>query len=219
MAELDHLVIGCDTLEQGTAWAREALGIAIAAGGAHPGWGTHNALAGLGPSLYLEVIAPDPAQPSPDRERPFGLDDPALRARLRQAPALLTYVARCDDIAALTAALGEDSEPPLRMSRGALSWQIARPRDSLDGLVPSLIEWPGGVSVAARMPDSGMRLTGFVAEHPVPERVARRLAARGLRSPEARPGSRPRLVAHLRRPDGVEVVLASGGPDADGSRP
>lgn len=208
MAGIDHLVIGCDTLEQGAAWAAEVLGIDAPPGGAHPGWGTHNRLAGLGPDVYLELIATDPAQPAPARPLPFGLEDPALRERLRRSPALLTYVARCDDLNALAARLGEGTEAPARMSRGALSWWLARPADSMGGIVPSLIEWPDGVSVAARLADSGLRLLRLEAEHPRPDVPRAALAARGL-AVEVRQGPVARLLGHLRRPDGTVVVLES----------
>jgi hypothetical protein len=51
------------------------LGIEPSPGGAHVGWGTQNALVGLGTSVYLEIIGHDPAQPGPHRSRPFLIDD------------------------------------------------------------------------------------------------------------------------------------------------
>ena len=50
-------------------------GVRPSYGGAHPGLGTHNALLSLGHHSYLEIIAPDPNQPTPPRPRPFGLDE------------------------------------------------------------------------------------------------------------------------------------------------
>jgi len=50
------------------------FGVRARAGGKHNGQGTHNALLGLGAQTYLEIIAPDPGQPTPSMPRPFGVD-------------------------------------------------------------------------------------------------------------------------------------------------
>lgn len=92
--ELDHLVVACETLEQGRAWLLALTGVAPAAGGAHPGWGTHNLVLRLDARSYLELIAADPLQPAPALPRPFGLDDPTLRARFAERPRLVHFVCR-----------------------------------------------------------------------------------------------------------------------------
>ena len=76
MLELDHLVVACLDLDDGDAWLRRRLGVALAPGGRHTGWGTHNRLLQLGAGVYLELIAPDPDAPDPQGPRPFRLDDP-----------------------------------------------------------------------------------------------------------------------------------------------
>ena len=61
------------------------------AGGAHPLMGTHNHLLRLGETLFLEVIAPDPAAGPSLRPRWFALDDPRVRAELTASPRLTTW--------------------------------------------------------------------------------------------------------------------------------
>src|SRR3954468_10110690 len=82
---LDHLTVAALTLEQGAAHIQRALGVKIPPGGSHPQMGTHNHLMLLGDGIFLELIAPDPAV-TPQRTRWFGLDDPAMRARLENSP-------------------------------------------------------------------------------------------------------------------------------------
>ena len=99
MTELDHITVAAHTLAQGLAYLRDALGIDLPAGGAHPRMATHNHLLRLGDSVFLELIAIDPAAPAPLRPRWFQLDDPGLQAELAVTPRLLTWVVRPRDIA------------------------------------------------------------------------------------------------------------------------
>lgn len=73
---LDHLVIGAETLEQGVAFVERELGMRIPVGGIHELTGTHNHLMRLGESLFLEVIAFNPTGKAPQQPRWYGLDDP-----------------------------------------------------------------------------------------------------------------------------------------------
>src|SRR4051794_29994915 len=71
-ARLDHLVVVAPTLGAGAASVRSALGADPRPGGWHDRMGTHNVLLRLGPDVYLEVIAIDPAARPPGRVRWFG---------------------------------------------------------------------------------------------------------------------------------------------------
>lgn len=212
MAEIDHLVLGARTLEEGAAFVERHLGVRPQAGGVHEGFGTHNMLLGLGAACYLEVIAPDPGQPQPAHPRPFDLDDPAIRTMLEAEPALVAWVARTPVLDAVVARLGPRAGEVKAMRRGALSWRMAFPpqRQDMDGLIPPLIQWEGR-SAAQHLKDSHCRLVALEAEHPEAEAVRAALLERGLEEAmRVRPSPHARLVARLRRPDGQEVALTSG---------
>lgn len=212
MAEIDHIVLGARSLEEGAAFVERHLGVRPQPGGRHQGFGTHNMLLGLGAACYLEIIAPDPEQPDPQHPRPFGLDDPAVHTMLEADPHLLAWVARTPALDAVVARLGPRAGEVKAMSRGSLSWRMAFPPhgQDMDRLVPPLIQWEGR-SAAQHIKDSHCRLVALEAEHPDAEAVRAALDERGLeealrvrRSPHAR------LVARIRRADGAEVALSSG---------
>lgn len=211
MTELDHLTIAAHTLDQGLAYVRDALGVDLPTGGAHPRMATHNRLLRLGDGVFLEVIAIDPAAPPPPRPRWFQLDDPALQADLRRAPRLLTWVVRTSHIAdvflASRAPLGA-IEP---MTRGDLRWLLTFANDGAlvdHGAIPSVIQWPAGPHPTSRMPDLGCALERFEISHPDPDRLRDDLASIGADRHVAitAGNNQPRLIAHVRTPAGVRVL-------------
>lgn len=206
-ASIDHLVIAAADLRAGAAWLESHLGVPLEAGGRHAVMGTHNRLLKLGPRLYLELIAIDPDAPPPARPRWFGLDDPALQARLAERPRLIHWVARVDDIAALA-----DAEI-LDMARSDYRWRIAVPADGHlpgDGLIPTLIQWHPPAHPADALPDHGcalMKLEGF---HSDPARLRAGLDRLGLAGALAlfpvEAGEPPALAAYLRTPAGLKEL-------------
>ena len=208
MIELDHLVLAARTLDEGARFLRKRLGVELEPGGQHAGFGTHNALLRLGADVYLEVLAPDPAQPAPSRGRLFGLDEEETRALLERGPALLHWVVRTRDLGTALRELAQVAGVapaaigvPTAMQRGSLHWTLAVPADrSRPPLgLPSLIDWAGAPHPCSRLPDRGVRLERFAVTAP----AATVAALAELRS-DARvalsEGEQPCLLAELVSP-------------------
>ena len=62
---IDHIILGVNDLERGIAEFEAKTGVRPVFGGAHPGRGTHNAVASLGGGVYVEILAPNPADTTP----------------------------------------------------------------------------------------------------------------------------------------------------------
>ena len=206
----DHLVVAATTLAAGSDWALQTLGVRPQPGGRHVAMGTHNALIGLGPRLFLEIIAIDPQGTAPARPRWFDLDDPRMRARLAEGPALIHWVARSDDIAVDAARTQFDAGEILPMQRGDFTWRITVPRDGrlpAGGLVPTLIQWSDLRHPADALPDAGVHLVALAGEHPEPAPVRAALAALGFSETlKVTYGRSVRLAAMLRTPRGTITI-------------
>ncbi len=210
---LDHIVIGAATIEQGVDYIQELLGVRVPQGGEHPRMGTCNHLMKLGPDIFFEIIAVNPAAPAPLRPRWYALDDPFVQIALRKKPQLLTWVVSTSDIISLKARslvhLGV-IEP---MSRGSLEWMITIPEDgSLPGagLLPTLIEWHSDVHPASYMPNLGCSLLGLEIFHPYVDWVKNVLSAiyafQHVKLYTLPTNSTPYLVAHIQTPSGVREL-------------
>ncbi len=206
---VDHLVIVAPSREAGVAYVSEALGVSPQPGGEHPRMGTHNALVRLGESMYLEVIAVNPAAPSPSRPRWFQLDamDPPGLSRL------LTWVARTTDIEAAVARSPVPLGDVEAMQRDALSWQItltADGRPPLGGVAPSLIQWSSGIHPAEALPDCGCTLLSLELRHSKAHRVAALLEHIGFDGPVVvgapSRGEPDHLLARIRTPGGIRTL-------------
>lgn len=184
MIALDHLVVACRTLALGRDWCATTFGVAPETGGRHPSMGTHNAVLNVSstrfPASYLELIAIDPDAPSPSRRRWFDLD--ALTWEDSDAPRLVHWVARTDDIVAASAALrrtGFDPGPIVAAERttprGLLRWRITLPgagRRPSAGAMPLWIQW------ASEHPAHSLPASGVAIESLEVGGIANELAAR-----------------------------------------
>jgi hypothetical protein len=201
--EIDHLVVTAPSLQSGSDHVASILGVAPGPGGAHPRMGTHNLLLRLGESLFLEVIAPDPAAPHPGRPRWFGLDE-AVASR---APRLAAWVARTDDLSRCPADVLAVCGPVETMARGAREWLITIPADGglpLGGALPMLIEWQSPRAPAgAGLPEAGCALAALGLRHPEPARVQALLARAGFADRASVETGAPGLWADIDTPAGL----------------
>ena len=207
---IDHLVVAASSLPAGIDWVAGRLGVRAQPGGRHVAMGTHNALASLGSRLFLEIMAIDPDGAAPARARWFDLDEPRMRARLAEGPALIHWVARTNDIDTDATRAGIDLGAIMPMQRGDFAWRITVPDDGHlpeRGLVPTLIQWPDRRHPADGLQDEGVRLVALAGEHPEPAPVRDALAALGLSETlKVTYGRTPRLAAMLRTPRGTVTL-------------
>jgi len=187
---VDHLLYGAPALDEGMTRIERLLGARPARGGRHPSYGTCNALLSLGPTCYLEVIAPDPGLPAPARGIGFGLQGVTT-------PRLVTWALRHATIeaAAERAALGPVEAGRRERADGTvLAWRLSDPyEERMGGTIPFLIDWGDTPHPAAAAPSAG-RLMELRIEHPAPLRVRSTLEELGIEIEVAR-ADVPRLVA------------------------
>ncbi len=198
-ARIDHLVYATPDLDSTVATIAESWGVTPAPGGRHDGFGTRNALLGLGGGAYLELIGPDPGQPDPAGPRPFGVDEVTV-------PRLVTWAIRVPDIelwVRWARQRGVDPGDATAMQRttpdgSVLKWKLTAPLPTEDGVLPFLIEWPGNTPAASA--PGGVTLMNFSLTHNDPA-IGTRLAehAIAIRVESGAPG----LAATLLTPNGV----------------
>lgn len=204
---LDHIIYAVPDLERGIDEVRTLTGVEPMRGGSHPGRGTRNALLALGSDTYVEILAPDPAQPPEALAR--------AASRIPATARITTWAAKCDDLEDVVRTAGmsgldlgriEDMSRTLP-SGDELTWRLTRETVQGDGLVPFLIDW-GESAHPARSAPPGCTLRSLRAEHPDPVRIMHYLALLGLQDVlEVSRSPVPRMEAVLSTPAG-EVVLA-----------
>jgi hypothetical protein len=212
---LDHVVVACRTLDEGREWAEAVLGVTPSGGGVHVGLGTHNTLVRLDDRTYLELIAPDPAQPAPGSPRWFGLDTPSVQARIAHGPALVAWVARVEgasDALARVARLPGNASSSIRpAARGDYRWRFAFTEAGtlpMGGAAPHYMAWDSPHHPASTLPESGVHLVGLLGGTPDAVALGELLAASGLADPRVMVGqsATPHLIATFATPRGRVIV-------------
>lgn len=178
---IDHLVYTSPSLEEGIKEIESLLGVKPVLGGKHPNYGTHNALLSLGPSMYLEIIAPEPNLPIPEKGR-------LLSNNYNGHPKLSTWVLREEQIEAMQLhavqnglSLGEVESGKREKPDGTtLAWKLTDPYAlPMDGAIPFLISWGETSHPAKTLPRAG-ELIGLEIHHPDPNMVREGLKVLGV---------------------------------------
>jgi hypothetical protein len=201
-SQLDHILLGSNDLNRGIAIVEEHLGVRAMFGGVHPGRGTQNALLSLGELRYLEIIAPDPAQP--DAKAPL-----ALYLKTLSEPRLVGWAAHPGDLRSFARKLQEAGvafEGPTPGSRKrpdgrVLQWQTLTLKDNASGLLPFFIEWSADSLHPSADSPAGCRVIRFELVTPDPDQLGKLAALLSLQVPITK-GEKPQLRATLAGPKG-----------------
>jgi hypothetical protein len=205
--QLDHILLGVPDLDAGAAAFARLTGVKPVVGGSHPGFGTRNQLVALGPSVFFELIAPDPAQP----ERTSGR---AAEIAAMPHPALLTFAVQTTDMNAACAAVKRaglelarrDGMSRTRPDGVRLDWTVAHfVHPAYPAVVPFAIDWQGSPHPSTTTP-TGCTVRSFTVLHPDPTPLARIYAALGIDIPVCG-ALRPGFVLVLDTPNGEVVLL------------
>jgi len=210
--ELDHLIVAGPDLAALIAAFERLTGARAAPGGRHLGQGTHNALVGLGPGRYLELLAPDPEQSEGD-----------FRAGIAHltVPALHTWCARAggaDGVADRIAAAGL-APRRLPMSRQrpdgvTLRWELVfADGHPYGGLLPFFIDWQGSPHPSGQLAPQ-LSCAGLTLAHPDPEGLRGALDALGALPADVRieRADAPALTATWLGTTGATSSTGRGGP-------
>lgn len=209
----DHIVYFVPDLEKAYEQFETNWGVRPKFGGQHVGRGSHNALLSLGNNSYLEIIAPDPAQPTPPAPRSFGMDQ-------LTEPRLITWAVGTTDIESAVQhaqTAGYDPGPILPSSRlrsdgFLMEWKLTRSAEAAAGttpkgdwLIPFLIDW-GNTPHPSKNNPGGCTLQQVKAIHPDPAPIRSMLAALQVDC-AVEQGETPQLIAVVDTPNG-QIELA-----------
>ena len=190
LSTIDHIVIGAANLEKATEKVEELLQTKFSTSGKHSLMATHNRLARLQNSAYMEIIAIDPSASFPkscfQEQRWFSLDSPTTQRRLTTGPQPLCWVVAVNNIEQFASNCGYSPGRVTEMSRGDFRWKLTVPNNgdlSEGGILPVLIEWPKGKNPAEAMPESNLVLKQITLFHPSPDFIEPILSAMDIAGP------------------------------------
>lgn len=202
---MDHILWATPNLDYGCELFANLTGVTPAPGGAHPGFGTRNALSSFSPTTYLEILAPDLSQ---DLKGTWGVGVAALKR-----PCMYSFALSCDDLEGVSVRAqiaGISVQAPVAMSRklpdgGMLNWRILRIDDPRwPGRLPFFIDWEGAPHPGATT-SGGTVLEEICALDPDPNALENVYRAIGCDMP-VYAGVEHGFVAKLKAPKGIVIL-------------
>ena len=213
--QIDHLVVGALSLEQGVEYIRESLGVDMPYGGIHMEMGTHNHLMQIGKNMFLEIIAINNEINRPKSPRWYGLDDPFIRKQIEIQPTLLTWVVNTSNIHELMQQATFSPGKAEVIRRGDLSWYFGLPSDGrllAGGMLPYVIEWLTDKHPSENMVNLGCNLQGLEIHHPYSlwlQSALQSIDAANLVKINSLPeNDLPYLKAQIKTPTGIKELLS-----------
>lgn len=176
---LDHLILAINDLDRGMDEFETRTGVRPVFGGVHPGRGTRNALVSLGDGVYLEILAPDPAQEQPAEPMP-GLKNVASLTPTAWALATddLGDVRRAAEAAGMGVSVVRGGARELPDGRH-LEWATLGIVDPAHGWMPFFIQWRDLNVHPSRTSPQGCTLASVALQDPAAAPLQRALDAVG----------------------------------------
>ena len=187
--KIDHIILGIGDLERGVEEFSRLTGVRPAFGGVHPGRGTHNALASLGGGIYIEIVAPNPAEPAP-----AGAGDPMAGLAGMTSLRPIGWALSSMDLAALKKQAAAAGVTTTQVSPGArrlpdgstLEWMTAGVTQPAHDWAPFFIQWTNPALQPAGTAPAGCTLTSVTLADPSPEALTTLFSAVGFYMPVTR---------------------------------
>ena len=163
--KIDHLVIGCRNLQEGTDYIQNLFGLELSEIGCHKSIGTHNRVLKIG-KIYLEVIALDPSSKVKKNNSFFGLSKDFVYEKIIKKPRLISFV-----ISSNNKVFSEFYCKKKYMERGNYKWNFIKPNQKkfdqktfpyID-VFPSKINWLS-ISPLFEMKDNTLSFDSLVVE-------------------------------------------------------
>src|SRR5579864_2999318 len=208
---LDHIILGCRDLTQGTDFVEQHTGIRAAMGGSHPNRGTRNALLSLGTRHYLEIMAPDPHATN---VQPWAMSQ-VNNLKGLTTPRLVTWAVHPQNIEEVAkrlrdggiAASGPTPGSRLRPDGGVLHWKTLNLENDHRGALPFLIEWDPNSAHPSSDAPAGCSIERFSAIDPDPVALGKILQTIGVEM-MVETGKISQLRARISSPKGILEVTS-----------
>lgn len=179
--KIDHVILGINDLQRGVDEFSRLTGVRPAFGGAHPGRGTHNAIASLGDGTYVEILAVNPAEPRPANDPMAGLAAMTSLTPIGWALSAADLGGLKKQAEAAGIAMTQVSPGARKLPDGStLEWMTVGVTQPAHDWAPFFIQWTNPALQPARTAPGGCTLTSVTLADPSPDALKTLFSAVGL---------------------------------------